>query len=118
MLFGLDYVVPQDDTTREKLLGNLNAYSRLRFEIGFKTRVARIGKEVLHFSSDFRWYKEVKADQVIKDNKLDRSTFFVAAIESNSGLFVSYTTGKLPFDRRSDQVYSVGFKYNLGNKDN
>ena len=117
MLFGLDYVLPQDDTTRKELLGTLDAYSRLRFEIGFKTRVARIGKEVLHFSSDFRWYKELNADQIIKDNKLDRSTFFVAAIESNSGLFVSYTTGKLPFDKRNDQVYSLGFKYNLGNKD-
>jgi len=116
MLFGLDYVLPQDDTTRKEMLGTLDAYSRLRFEIGFKTRVARIGKEVLHFSSDFRWYKELNADKIIKDNKLDRSTFFVAAIESNSGLFVSYTTGKLPFDRRSDQVYSLGFKYNLGNK--
>ena len=116
MLFGLDYVLPQDDTTRKELLGTLNAYSRLRFEIGFKTRVARIGKEVLHFSSDFRWYKELNADQIIKDNRLDRSTFFVAAIESNSGLFVSYTTGKLPFDKRNDQVYSLGFKYDLGNK--
>ena len=116
ILFGLDYVLPQDDTTRKELLGTLNAYSRLRFEIGFKTRVARIGKEVLHFSSDFRWYKELNADQIIKDNKLDRSTFFVAAIESNSGLFVSYTTGKLPFDKRNDQVYSLGFKYDLGNK--
>ena len=116
MLFGLDYVLPQDDTTRKELLGTLDAYSRLRFEIGFKTRVARIGKEVLHFSSDFRWYKELNADQIIKDNRLDRSTFFVAAIESNSGLFVSYTTGKLPFDKRNDQVYSLGFKYDLGNK--
>ena len=116
ILFGLDYVLPQDDTTRKELLGTLNAYSRLRFEIGFKTRVARIGKEVLHFSSDFRWYKELNADQIIKDNRLDRSTFFVAAIESNSGLFVSYTTGKLPFDKRNDQVYSLGFKYDLGNK--
>ena len=116
MLFGLDYVLPQDDTTRKELLGTLNAYSRLRFEIGFKTRAARIGKEVLHFSSDFRWYKELNADQIIKDNRLDRSTFFVAAIESNSGLFVSYTTGKLPFDKRNDQVYSLGFKYDLGNK--
>src|SRR4030095_10734665 len=116
VLFGLDYVIPQNDTTRENLLGNLDSYSRFRFEIGFKTRGARIGKEVLHFSSDFRWYQELKPAQIIKDNKLDRSTFFVAAIESNSGLFVSYTTGRLPFDRRNDQVYALGFKYNLGNK--
>jgi hypothetical protein len=116
MLLGIDYVIPQDDTTRKRLSGELDAYSRLGFEIGFKTRVARIGREVLHFSSDFRWYKELKADQAIKDNNLDRSTFFVAAIESNSGLFVSYSTGRLPFDRRNDQVYALGFKYDLSNK--
>ena len=50
-LFGLDYVIPDKDSLRKNLIGNQDPFSRLRFEIGFKTRVARIGKEVIHFSS-------------------------------------------------------------------
>lgn len=114
-LFGLDYVIPDQDSVRENLIGNKNPFSRLRFEIGFKTRVARIGKEVIHFSSNFRWYKELNADNKIKINNLDKSTFFVASLESITGLFISYTTGKLPFDRKNDQVYALGFRYDLGN---
>lgn len=114
-LFGLDYVIPGKDSVRKNLIGNKDPFSRLRFEIGFKTRVARIGKEVIHFSSNFRWYKEINASTAIKINKLDESTFFVASLESISGLFVSYTAGKLPFDRKKDQVYAIGFRYDLGN---
>lgn len=114
-LFGLDYVVPNKDSVRKKLIGTQDPYSRMRFEIAFKTRVARIGKEVLNFSSNYRWYKEVNASTTIKNNNLAYSNFFVAAIESNTGFFVSYTTGKLPFDKKNDQVYALGFKYDLGN---
>lgn len=114
-LFGIDYVIPNKDTVRKTLIGNDDPFSRLRFEVGFKTRVARIGKEVIHFSSNFRWYQELNSNNAIKINKLDRSAFFVASLESYTGLFVSYTTGKLPFDRKNDQVYALGFRYNLGN---
>jgi len=114
-LFGLDYVIPDKDSLRKNLIGNQDPFSRLRFEIGFKTRVARIGKEVIHFSSNFRWYKELNPRNTIKINNLDESTFFVASLESYNGLFVSYTTGKLPFDRKNDQVYALGFRYALGN---
>lgn len=114
-LFGLDYVIPEKDEERQFLTGNEDSYSRLRFEIGFKTRVARIGKEMIHFSSNYRWYKEVNPDEIIKLNKLDRFSFLVAALESTNGLFASYTTGKLPFDKVTDQVYALGFRYDLGN---
>lgn len=117
VLFGLDYVIPANDAQREALLGNLDPFSRLRFEAGFKTRVARIKNHLFHFSANFRWYKELNAEQVLKDNDLDKFTYFVAAIESSTGLFASYSTGRLPFDRQGDKVYEIGFRYNLGNKD-
>lgn len=114
-LFGLDYVIPNKDTVRKKLIGNKDPFTRLRLEVGFKTRVARIGKEVIHFISNFRWYQELNPNNAIKINKLDMSTFFVASLESYTGLFISYTAGKLPFDRKNDQVYALGFRYDLGN---
>lgn len=114
-LFGLDYVMPTQDDERQELLGSLDPFTRLRFEAGFKTRVAQVGNEAIHFSANYRWYKELNAGAAIREADLQRFSFFVAAIESSSGLFVSYTTGKLPFDRRNDQIYAIGFKYDLGN---
>jgi hypothetical protein len=113
-LFGLDYVIPSNDTLRQKLQGDLEPFTRFKFEAGFRTRVAHIGKELIHFSSDFRWYSQLKPGKLIKAAGLHKSTFFVS-IESSSGLFASYTTGKLPFDVRNDQVYAIGFHYDLGN---
>lgn len=114
-LFGLDYVIPSKDTVRQKLQGTLKPFTRLKFEAGFRTRVAHIGKELIHFSSDFRWYKQIKPTKLIKKAGLHKAIFFVASIESSSGLFASYTTGKLPFDVRNDQVYAIGFHYDFGN---
>lgn len=112
---GLDYVVPGKDKERKALIGNEDPFSRLRFEAAFKTRVAHIGKSIFNFSADYRWYNELNAADAIKNSGLARSHFFVAAIESGTGLFISYTAGKLPFDRKNDQVYALGFKYDLGN---
>lgn len=114
-IVGLDYVVPGKDKERKTLTGNEDPFSRLRFEAAFKTRVAHIGKNIINFSADYRCYKELNAAAAIKSNGLASSNFFVAAIESGTGLFISYTTGKLPFDRKNDQVYALGFKYDLGN---
>lgn len=114
-LLGWDYVLPQKDTVRKSITGNENAFNRVRFEASFKTRVARIGNDLYNFNANYRWYNEVNASSAIKNSGLAFSNFFVAALESSSGLFVSYTIGKLPFDKKNDQVYSIGFKYDLGN---
>lgn len=115
LLVGLDYVIPGSDDYRKSILGNDNPYKRLKFEIGFKTRVANVTKEVIYLSSNYRWYKELGASDLIRQKRMHRFSFFVVAVESSSGWFVSYTCGRLPFDRVSDHVYAVGFKYELRN---
>ena len=37
--------------------------------------------------------------------------YFVMALQSTSGFYVSYAKGTLPFDARNDEVYAVGFHY-------
>jgi len=108
----MDYVVPADDLNRKGLTGNSDAYPRLKFETGFRTFVARIEKENIFFNSNFRYYRELGAAQVIRNAGLDKQSYFVAALQATSGLFVSYAKGKLPFDAKSDEVYSLGFNYN------
>ncbi|OOQ61698.1 hypothetical protein [Mucilaginibacter pedocola] len=114
-LVGVDYVVPTQDSVRKALTGNLDPFSRFRFEISFKTKAVSVAKQVIYFSADYRLYKEINASEAIKNNGTDRFNYFVMSLESNNGFFVHFTTGKLPFDRKSDNTYGIGFHYDLGN---
>ena len=110
---GIDYIIPQKDQEREAILGNLDPFPRFMIESGFKTFISRVKKENIFFSANIRYYKELGAEKEIKEAKLDSHLFFVMALQSTSGFYVSYSYGKLPFDAKEDQVYSLGFNYNF-----
>jgi hypothetical protein len=111
--FGIDQVNPQNDSQRQAILGNLDPFSRLRFESSFKTFVYQLKEQKVFFSANLRYYKELNASNLIKAANLDEHFYFVAALESSTGLYVSYAKGKLPFDAINDEVYALGFRYKL-----
>ena len=82
------------------IAGSLDGYTRFHFETGFRTLLADIGDQTIFFNAGFRYYKESNAPAAVKAVKLDKFSYFVASITSNSGLFVSYSNGKLPFDAK------------------
>lgn len=112
---GLDYVVPTQDSLRKAVIGALNPYSRVHLEVSFKTHALTFDKQVIYFTADYRFYQEINPSVVLRAAGIARFNYFVAELQGSSGFFVSYSAGQLPFDRKSDQVYSLGFKYNLGN---
>ena len=114
-LMGVDYVIPNQDSLRQAVTGALNPYSRFRFEADFRTKAARIGNKAIYFSSDFRWYRELYASGAELNAGIANQVYFVATLESANGFFVSYSAGRLPFDKKNDNVYGIGFHYNLGN---
>ncbi len=109
--FTLDYVVPSDDTTRNNLTGNLNPYSRIKFETGFRTFITRIKKENIFFNANYRYYRELNAPEVIRKANLGNASYFIMALQTTSGFYFSYAKGKLPFDSKNDKIYSIGFSY-------
>jgi hypothetical protein len=114
-LFGLDYVVPGQDSLRKAVTGNVNPYERLRFEASFKTKAAVVLDQVIWFSADYRWYHQLNASQALLNAKIDHFNYFTCNLASSNGFFVSYSYGQLPFDKVKDSVYGLGFKYDLGN---
>ncbi len=112
-LIGLDNVNPKNDVQRQTILGNLDPFRRVKVESSFRTFVSRIQKENIYFNANIRYYKELDASQLIKAANLDEHFYFVMALESSTGLYVSYAKGKLPFDAINDEVYAVGFNYKL-----
>jgi len=108
---GFDYVVPQNDTIRENLIDNNDPFPRVKIESSFRTLVSRIGEENIFFNANIRYYQEINAPSEIKSQHLDEHFYFVMSLQSSKGFFVSYANGKLPFDSRKDEVYSIGFNY-------
>lgn len=106
-----DYVIPSKDTVRKKLIGNLDPFPRFKFETSFRTFITRIHKENIFFNAGYRFYQELKAPAEIKNANLSSANYFVMSLQSTSGLYVSYASGRLPFDARNDKVYSLGFNY-------
>lgn len=113
LMFGFDYVNPLNDTIRKNIEGELKPFPRMNVEIGFRTVLAEVSKQTLYFNSSFKYFKEIGASSNIKNNKYGDFSYFTASLTTSSGLYVSYSYGKLPFDRQNDAVYEIGFKYKL-----
>ena len=109
-LFNISYVDPSSDPLR-KSLNETKKYPRLGFEGAFKTLVSNSFGGSLFVSADLRYFKEFNASSVIKNLGLNDSFYFAVELKQENGLFVSYTTGSLPYDLRTDDVYAIGFNY-------
>lgn len=111
LLAGVNYVNPINDPTRQQVAGNLDGYERMNLESSFRTFVAKVEGENIFFNANIRYYKELGASAAVKAADLDEFFYFVGALQSSSGFYVSYARGTLPFDVQSDEVYAVGFHY-------
>ena len=106
ILVGLDGINPVDDSLRV-MVEDDSVYPRFRTEVSFKTPISRSA----YFVANLRYYKELGASPSVKSANVDKFLYFTSAVTLSNGLFVSYTTGKLPFDAENDQVYEIGFQY-------
>jgi len=113
MQVSLDNVNPQNDPQRQAITGNLDPFTRYKLESSFRTFVTRVKNENVFFNANVRYYRELDASQAIKTAGLDDHFYFVMALQTTTGFYVSYSKGKLPFDAINDEVYAVGFQYKL-----
>jgi hypothetical protein len=106
-------VDPRKDE-RRATLGETGIFPRVRFESGFRTPVyTRPDGRRIFFDADYRLYQELGASAAVEREELDRFSYFAAALVSPDGPFVSYSTGRLPFDRQKDRVFELGFTFDF-----
>jgi len=110
---GIDLVKPTQDTTRKQLTGNDKQFARFRFEAGFRTLLLNVNNVPLHFNAAYRYFREINAPAAIKAASLNRFSFFTFSVTGADTYFVSYSYGKLPFDRTDNAIYEIGFRFNL-----
>ena len=113
ILFAFDIVNPLNDTIREQYVTELELFPRTNLEIGFRTIFGKINNQVFYFNSSLRYYYEIGASIEIKEAGLEEFFYFTSSISSTHGFYISYSIGQLPFDRKDEAVYELGFKYNF-----
>lgn len=109
LILGIDQVDPSKDGDRLKIDPRKDTFARLRAELSFKTRALRWEGQNLYVHAAYRYFKEQGASAAIGAAKLDRFSYFVVRLDLPGAFFVSFTDGRLPFDRKSDQVYALGW---------
>jgi hypothetical protein len=110
---GIDLVKPAKDTVRKFFAGTDKQFARFRFEAGFRTLLANINNVPLHFNAAYRYFREIAAPAAIRAAALNRFSFFTCSVTGADTYFISFSYGKLPFDRTDNAIYEMGFKFNL-----
>ena len=109
VLFGLSYVEPETDNLRAAA-GETSGYPRFDAEAAFKTLVMDSPAQRVFFSADVRYCRQLSALSAIRQADIEERVYSAAALHTSSGLFVGYSTGRLPFDATDDQVFELGFQ--------
>lgn len=110
---GIDLIKPSHDNDRKQMLGTEDQFTRFRFETGFRTLVTNVAGSSIFFNAAYRFFNELSAPKLIKQAGLDRFSYFTCSLSGADTYFVSYSFGKMPFDRSDNAVYELGFKLNL-----
>jgi hypothetical protein len=112
VLVGIDQVMPTGNNPRA-LAGDTSDFARLRFEASYRTLVGHIKGQAAFFEADVRYYQELRPSAAVKAASADHSTVFTALLLLPKGVFLSYSTGRLPFDLKNSRVYEAGFHYSF-----
>jgi hypothetical protein len=110
VLVGLDQIDPKKNAERLQVDPDKSSYARWRGEVSMKSLVAKVSDQDVWIMANYRFYSEISPSAAIRAAKLNRFEYFAVGLALENGISLSYTTGKLPLDRKGDQVYELGFK--------
>lgn len=109
VIVAIGLVNPIDGDPR-KAVGDDSNFPRFNAEASFKTPIAKFNESPVSFSVNYKIFQEIGASAAVKDSKLDQNSYLTSTIGCSTGPFISYTNGKLPFELKSKEVYSLGFQ--------
>jgi len=112
-LVGLEQIDPAKNADRLAVDPDPAKFARWRFELSMKTKVARVASKDLWFAASYRRFNEASPSAAIKAASLDRFEYWALSLELENGLGITYSKGKLPLDRKTDQVFDIGYKVNF-----
>lgn len=112
LLLSFERVLPEGDDPRADV-GDKSDYDRLRAEVSFQAPVARMNGKDYHLTANYRGYHELNASSEVDSADLDFFDYVTLRLRSDQGYFVSYASGRLPFNDGDDQFLELGFTLDL-----
>jgi hypothetical protein len=112
-LIGVDLVDGSSDPVRRVADPSDTTFPRLKTEIAFRSKVIEIDEHAIWFNASFRYFRELGATAAIRAADLNESKYWAASLELPWNFMISYTTGRLPFDRKDQQVWALGYKFHF-----
>lgn len=107
----LDDVTPEGMDPRA-MLGDASTYQRVSINASMRTGFAKVGDQRFTIDLNYRYYQEIDASSAVKGAGLDGYDYFAVGIEQeDGGFFVTYRTGKLPFDQRDNNAVEMGWHF-------
>lgn len=108
----LGQVDPIKDDQRKAVLGSdPGPYYRVDAEALVSLNIDV--SEIRAFEFDYRYFKEIDPPGSINNAGLDEFKLATSRLSFKKNLYIAYSTGRLPFDKKSDQVYTIGFTVKL-----
>jgi len=105
----VDSVAPNSDTPRA-IAGDDSSYYRFSGEVSLWIPVGNFFDRHEVFTFNYRYYSELGASDIAKSANLDTYNLRTFSLTSPTGLFISYSSGRLPFALQNDQVVELGWK--------
>jgi hypothetical protein len=107
-------VNPEGDTQRTAILGpDLKNYYRwdgeLLYQMNFGSNESKI--ETLEFN--YRVFQEQTPPPAIVSAGLDLFQLATIRLGFTKNYFIAYCIGEMPFNQKSEQIYKIGWTYNL-----
>jgi hypothetical protein len=123
----VEQVDPQQDSIRSSLGIKSEIYTRIYLQCAHTSPLGEIKGYPVKLSFALRYFAEFDPPKEIKKANRDEFKFFTVALqlpsaiipnlETDKGsLVISYSSGKLPFDRTDENVFELGWQtnFNLG----
>jgi hypothetical protein len=104
---GLDSIAPNSLTPRA-LAGDDSSYLRFAGEVSFWIPLG--ARVPLALTLNYRHYRELDPSDIVKNANLDSYDIRTLSLTGTNGLFVTYSSGRLPFDVQGDDVVALGWK--------
>lgn len=104
---------PIHDTERQAALGTtkLDLYYRWDAELLYMYPIT--WKQIRAIEFNYRYFHETGAPAAIKAAGISTHELATVRIGLINDMFLAYSNGKLPFDKKTDHIVEIGFSYKL-----
>lgn len=102
-------VEPNSDTPRA-MAGDDSSYTRISGEFSLVVPLTKLAGVPYSFGFSYRTYDELDASDVVKVANLDSYQLRTYSLATPTGLFFSYSSGRLPFGIDDESIVELGYK--------